>query len=101
MKLTNGISKDSLLFQFGFCESKIGIAINAKNEIVECISYDKSSAQVKEAVFTSMIYNGWTEDGKRQSAYKYAHPKALYNDFKFVELTSEAEQKRFLATIEF
>lgn len=100
MKLTPGISKESFLLQFGFTDSKIGVAINSKNEIVECISYDKTCNDLRAAVLTSMIYNGWIEDGKKQSAYKYLHPKALSEAFTVKELITTEQQKKFLAAIQ-
>ncbi len=100
MKLTPGISKESFLLQFGFTESKIGVALNSKNEIVECIAYDTNNKSVRNSVLTSMMYNGWVEDGKKQSCYKYQHPKALSEAFKVLELNNREAQNKFLNSIQ-
>lgn len=100
MKLTKGVSKESLLFQFGFIDSKIGVAINKAGEIVECISYDNTNTDARKSVFTSMIYNGWIEDGKKQSSYKYSGPKELWQSFRFLELKTKQQQTKFLKSIQ-
>lgn len=101
MKLTKGLSLSNFLEQIHFSDSVCAIAVNQKNEIVEVIAYDQTSTDPKESVFTSMIYNGWIEDGTRQNASKFLSPKDLWKAYKFYALRTEKEKKDFLEKVEF
>lgn len=99
MKLTDGIAPLKILAEFGFANSVVGVALNAKQEVVECISYDATNDDARKGVFTSMIYNGWIEEGKKQSAYKFSSPNELWNNYTFKALRTEEEKTEFLSAI--